>query len=146
MGLEWIAIVIAAVIAVTGTRAQIISDKRQQWIDGLRGDVSALMRLMYEHDKNKLEIYEVGSRVELRLNPNEKLHNELLDLLQRIRICANYYKTEADYNNAINDVINKTKEILKAEWDRIKFESTFYWPFISPILPIWERIEKKLKR
>lgn len=129
MGLEWIAIIIAAIIAVTGTRAQIVSDKRQQWIDGLREDVATLVELLHEAERNKAEVYKVGARVELRLNPNEKEHNNLLELLNTARSAS--YKDQAEYDSMANQIINTTKPILSTEWRRIKFESEFYWPFVS---------------
>lgn len=132
--MEWFAIIIAAIIAVTGTRAQIVSDKRQQWIDGLRNDIADLVDLLHDAHKNKGKMYSVGARVELRLNPSETEHNVLLDLLRNARVsnCLN----QDDYDHMANQIINATKPILRTEWRRIKFESEFYWPLISPFFRI----------
>ncbi len=141
MGLEWIAIIIAAIIAVTGTRAQIVSDKRQQWIDGLREDVATLVELLHEAEKNKAEVYKIGARVELRLNPNEQEHNALLELLNKARTTR--HENPAAYDMMANDIINATKPILRTEWRRIKFEAEFYWPLLSPFFRIRNRFFPK---
>lgn len=49
--------------------ADSISAKRQNWIDELRKDFRA---------------HELGIRIELRLNPREDMHNELVELLKKL--------------------------------------------------------------
>lgn len=116
------AAIVAATIAAEAIRAQIISDKRQKWIDDLRDDIAELMAITYDPDKNKRKIYEVGSRIELRLNPREDMHNTLLRLLQDMRVI--HPATKADYDEKVNEILNSTKPILKEEWERIKSESS----------------------
>ncbi len=73
---------------------------------------------------------ELGTRIELRLNPNESEHNRLVELIEVMSskgydLNRKYSSTEEaqvanDFNEASNAVVGHLQTILKHEWERVK--------------------------
>ncbi len=129
-----------------------ISAKRQVWIDGVRNDAAeflahtamlATLRSKYRrvegHDA-KQEVEErmltafgqaeiCGSRLELRLNPNETAHQELIAIAKAFDLTAKRFFDEPGletlglldtYQTQRAEIISRLQGILKTEWTRIK--------------------------
>lgn len=130
-----------------------ISSKRQNWIDELRKDAaefltvtSRIQELMRptvqqltavdraEDFKERLaaemRAKELGTRIRLRLNPNEDEHNRLVQLigemaskgyqLNRTYSASEEAQVALDFNTASNAVLAHLQTILKHEWERVK--------------------------
>ena len=123
---------IVGFVSLCANRANMLADKRQAWIEGLRNDVSELVGYIHKREGYQDKIYQLGSRIELRLNPSEEAHNKLLVHLNIINPVTNFSIND-DY---INQILNLTKFILKEEWDRIKKESKIPW-VIKDFFKFW---------
>jgi hypothetical protein len=129
-----------------------ISEKRQVWIDGVRSDAAEFLAhtamlatlrnyfLLAESAERKQELearmltafekVEIcGSRVELRLNPSEASHRELIAVARALDLTAKRFIEESvpetpglfdTYEAQRADVIARVQEILRVEWTRIK--------------------------
>ncbi len=113
------------------------STSRRDWIDTLREEVAEIAGLVQEAgikrvgrnltdsdiDEFARRISRKLTKIELLLNPNEDLHNRLVYLLREV--LAEVWKPgktpDAEKTRELHDSILKvSKEILKAEWDRVK--------------------------
>lgn len=131
-----------------------ISTKRQNWIDELRKDaaefltvVGRIQELKRPHSEQLIAMTEIvgdykerlaaemrakelGTRIKLRLNPNEAEHNRLVELIADLAskgyILNRKYSPEEEvetsriFNAASNAVISHLQTILKHEWERVK--------------------------
>ncbi len=131
-----------------------ISTKRQSWIDELRKDaaefltvVGQIQELKRPRDEQVIAMAEVqgdfkerlvsemrakelGTRIRLRLNPNEAEHNHLVKLiaemgskgydLNRRYTAADEAEAAKIFNEASNAVVAHLQQILKHEWERVK--------------------------
>ncbi len=132
------------------SRAAVVSSSRQRWIDGLREDVSSLIAVSYQvahigrdggaywaaKDKNGLaKALEDADekrtflryRVELRLNPKEDPHDELLKAIEAMIEASRNGKAEG-----ARKVTDLLKPILKEEWERVKREAGGTEPLSHP--------------
>ena len=114
--------------------ASVRSSNRQAWIDALREDVASYLNLsqrmawlrangMQAQPDNELEklMFEAGkifSAIELRLNPNEELHIELMDRLTNLSQTIQGVPTE--YGHLRANVVEQAQAIFKFEWNRVK--------------------------
>ena len=131
-----------------------ISTKRQNWIDELRNDAAEFLTVVgriqelkrprveqiiattevledfKERLTSEMRAKELGTRIRLRLNPNEDQHNRLVQLiaemaskgydLNRKYSAAEEAETARIFNEASNAVIAHLQTILKHEWERVK--------------------------
>lgn len=129
-----------------------ISAKRQVWIDGVRSDAAEFLahtavlvalrmkRRRAESEDAKQEVEEkmlaafekaevCGARLELRLNPSETSHQELIALGKAFDMTAKEFFDKSgperaglvdSYQNQRAEIIGRLQAILKAEWTRIK--------------------------
>jgi hypothetical protein len=131
-----------------------ISTKRQSWIDELRKDAAEFLTVVgriqelkrprveqltamaeiHEDFKERLasemRAKELGTRIRLRLNPNEAEHNRLVELiaemaskgydLNRKYTAADEAEAARIFNEASNAVVAHLQKILKHEWERVK--------------------------
>lgn len=138
------AALIAALVTFLATvlsKEQKTSEFRQQWIDGLRTDLSdlcgeavvlAIMSKRLEGQALKREELEraielrysnlvkaraLATRIELRLNPSE--HAALLHVLGGLREKLGAQSPDA-VNAALDKLVDSSKSVLKFEWDRVK--------------------------
>ena len=131
-----------------------ISSKRQNWIDELRKEAAEFLTVVgriqelkrprveqliatteiHEDFKERLAVEmrakELGTRIKLRLNPNEAKHNRLVQLISEM--ASNGYQLDRQYsvadeehlvrvfNDASNAVVEHLQAILKHEWERVK--------------------------
>ena len=129
-----------------------ISAKRQVWIDGVRSDAAEflahtamLVNLRMKHrrvegqdakqevEEKMLSAFEkaevCGARLELRLNPSETEHQELIALGKAFDLTAKEFFDKSGpelaglvdtYQTQRAELISRLQAILKAEWTRIK--------------------------
>lgn len=134
--------------------ADSISGKRQNWVDELRKDAAEFLTVVgriqelkrprvdqmiamteiAEDFKERLTVEmrakELGTRIKLRLNPNEAEHNHLVELigemaskgygLNRRYTPAEEIEAARIFNEASNSVVTHLQKILKHEWERVK--------------------------
>ncbi len=131
-----------------------ISTKRQNWIDELRKDAAEFLTVMgriqelkrprveqmiamteiaedfKERLSAEMRAKELGTRITLRLNPNEDEHNRLVELIE-VLASKGYalnrkYKPEEEvkmaqeFNEANHAIVKHLQTILKHEWERVK--------------------------
>ena len=131
-----------------------ISSKRQNWIDELRKDAAEFLTVVgriqelkrprvvqmiavteiAEDFKERLtaemRAKELGTRIKLRLNPNEAEHSRLIQLiaemaskgyeLNRKYSPADEEQAALTFNDASDAVVIHLQTILKHEWERVK--------------------------
>jgi hypothetical protein len=140
-----------SLVALTLNKEQKISELRQAWIDGLRNDLSTLfatvrafaratqeashsaektnvesaIKFSDEHvSKFRYQVAETRYRIQLRLNPKEKDHIELLRL---IKVAIHKQQEAIDGENETDQVMREIEsavehstKVLKSEWERVK--------------------------
>lgn len=131
-----------------------ISSKRQSWIDELRKDSAEFLTVVARIQELKrprvgqlvamaeigqdfkdllaaeMRAKELGTRIKLRLNPNEADHNRLVELISEMSmkgydINCKYgsddeIRVAREFNHASNAVVGHLQTILKHEWERVK--------------------------
>lgn len=96
-----------------------LAEFRQNWIDAMRADMAKFQSIatLPQGDPTKeREFYELGTRIELRMNPEDPDYNELQDALY-----AYYSATDDDEKLIANaPFVEVCQSILKREWDVLK--------------------------
>ncbi len=93
-----------------------LAEFRQNWIDCLREDMAKFQSfgVTPELDHNSVqEFYELGTRIELRINPKDKNFPALQEAMYGFLGA----KTIEEKFIANPDYVNICQEILKTEWD-----------------------------
>ncbi|PHM71415.1 hypothetical protein [Xenorhabdus kozodoii] len=134
---------IFSLFALINNKEQKVSEFRQAWIDGLRGDISGLIAsifyISYYHstqhannppnpkdiESSHKRYVEACTSLLLRINAQDPdlkirdINQTFLDSLNNIQNAFNAY----NYSGAANltkDLIDSSKPLLKAEWERVK--------------------------
>ena len=108
------------------SRESIISTSRQKWVNSLRDEIASLVshQVQYSVSKRQPEIFskiwEEMFTIELLLNPKEKLHNELLQELNVGFTLCTKIENQDKHREQRSVILAISKEILKAEWKRVK--------------------------
>ncbi len=134
-------------IAARSSRASVVSASRQRWIDAIREDVAEFLSLEDAYKAARLRSDATGAgqdaiaadmealtrrrvllrkRIELRLNPDKDHHQALLHAMD-LHMSAR----EPDPIREL-DVRDKTKALLKQEWERVKREASGAEPLSTP--------------
>lgn len=115
--------------------ASTILTSRQMWIDGVRQDladfVACLLRLhmvleLQNEEARKqwtdelIRATMLESKIKLRLNPREGLHERLIQLIEEAANALRTGKRLPDWGVAANQIIEAGQVIFKTEWDRIR--------------------------
>jgi hypothetical protein len=109
--------------------ASVRSSNRQAWIDALRNDVAFYInmsqRLAHLRSNGEepsfdmqFEASKAFTAIELRLNPNEATHQDLLARLEHLGTLGVYNPEQ--FRKAREEVVTKAQEIFKHEWNRVK--------------------------
>ncbi len=139
-----------ALVNLTLSKEQKVSEFRQDWIDGLRDDLAkfaSLIRfLAAAAQSSAMFVPEVSqqnfprtpeqiaqfralageclSRIELRLNPDEADHVELLRLLRRAAVASApkgpAFFPDSEALTALSAAMDFARPVLKSEWNRVK--------------------------
>ncbi len=140
--------VIGASVAVIGlvvAKESKTSDFRQQWIDGLRNDLADFISLSIDiamkSGANKttivgdkqLEVWQAANtrlaRIQLRINPREALHQNLVSKLQALEKAATH--SDAKTTRLAEEVVSCSQQVLKKEWQRVKRGE---WKYLSLLI------------
>jgi hypothetical protein len=111
----------AAMLTAQKVGARAIGSLRQQWIDTLRRTLSEyhsiLMTAKYPLSKQDDRLVSnLGTQIELMLNPSEELSRKLDEVMGKIYECEDY-----DDRVAMDpEFIEAARAVLKAEWNRVK--------------------------
>lgn len=123
-----------------------ISTKRQSWIDELRKDAAEFLTVVGRIQELKrprveqiiavseiaddfkerlaaeMRAKELGTRITLRLNPNEDEHNRLITLIDAMMSKGPEEEAQIaqEFNEASHAVVRHLQVILKHEWERVK--------------------------
>jgi hypothetical protein len=127
------AAVIGAGIAVVGlviSKESNISEFRQQWIDGLRADVSSLIATAAAMQVRPLtaetyrdlhfRLQEFRCRVELRFKKNDPGAVEIRESINNLFQSAENMELSRRTYHDIKCLTEVTQTILKLEWERVK--------------------------
>lgn len=98
-----------------------LADFRQAWINALRDDMAAFQALGVTPgvaQRSEQDFYRLGTRIELRMNPQDPDYQELQDCLYA------YLQADDDHGKyAANPrYVEVCQRILKREWDVLKKE------------------------
>src|SRR5712671_151848 len=125
----------AAVLAAWLSRRLKISEFRQAWINDLRLDVADYLQKTqkwfkeYGESKEDFKLFSQGNdasvilyRIKMRLNPNERKHEEFIATLEKIRTPYSLPKEMAEHHwaTAAEDILEKARVLLKREWEVTK--------------------------
>ena len=136
-------------LATDRSTANFIGEKRQNWIDKIRDDVSEYLSLClhwaYEYkgrDEKELnycfkKTNELLVKIRLKLNFNEGDHvyfeQKLTELQELIENKQENLEVKNNIAPLIEELILLVRPILKKEWDRIKVETAFPKELINNI-------------
>jgi hypothetical protein len=119
-------------IAKVQIRAAILSANRQRWIDQLREQIAQFLVLasdlktnavfrIYDAEttfKKNLEMQLRRSTIQLLLNPNEKDHKRLVELIGSAT--ANISTPPDKDTTDLTIIVSLSQAVLKREWERVK--------------------------
>lgn len=137
-----VAVIVGPIVTLYVARRQnaasVLAKNRQEWINTLRKELTevivvirnleTIMRLPAKHRDAK-RLWELGeegkfkeARIRLLINPKERDHTELVELIQKALHLALKIKDEnrEQLQIAENEIINKAQTVLKREWERVK--------------------------
>ena len=112
-----------------------ITSERIKWMEKLRGDISKFAGLTHFwvfsiDDKQSKEAIAVMNEIDnlrylirLRLNPSGEYDRKIIELIKDIPDLASEKGNFNPLHNAIDELINTSQKMLKAEWTRVKAES-----------------------
>lgn len=116
---------------IAASHWQVVAPMRQAWINNLREmlsdffvDVLLYYRLL-SHEKSDPEklhnIIKSEYQIKLMLNPQEEDHQELEKLIHKLVFCLECNNQNGiDFDALYKEVINRSRVILKREWNRVK--------------------------
>jgi hypothetical protein len=135
-----VAVIVSPVISLRVARSQfranVLSANRQQWINALREEVAMLATTITSVAQTLGTNVSEGSlaetfkelrlleyKIKLRLNPNEGDHAQLVAMVETAENMFDKAKEvdgRAQLYGLVEDIIGKSQEILKREWERVK--------------------------
>ncbi len=117
--------------------AKTISTSRNEWINIWRDEISRFLAIsdMLRHEKNVIwkdgnkieylrliEEYHISkNKIVLRLNMNEKRHQEVYLLINKI--AYEVPLDDSEYRKLKESLMAVSRDILKDEWERVKLEA-----------------------
>jgi len=96
---------------------------RQEWINCLRDDLAKLHAIGINPNgdpMNNEEFYEIGTRIELRMNPSDPDYDRLYKAMYNYFESADGGILEKFGNNS--EFVEVSQKILKKEWERLKLD------------------------
>ncbi len=130
------AVIVGPIVTFKVAKRQIVSPIRQKWIDELRELISEylsecekLLVLGEDGILNKEETNEevftrllyIEQKLKLMLNPNEKRHIELLEVVKEITEEIHHgVGNIIDFGGKLSGATEISQKILKEEWVRVK--------------------------
>lgn len=139
--------IIAGILSVAGvyinSRAK-IAELRERWNNDLRAQVSIFVanvlnvcqsgsvtstEFKKEISVSVNALHESRARVCLLLNPNEREHRAVLDLLNEIVLSLRKDDSVEQVSTLIEPLLANTRQILGHEWRRVKYG---FFSFLTP--------------
>ena len=124
------AVIAAPIISFWINRRTAIAGHRQAWIENLRQRIAefldAVDLLVAEPTPTVIvQLSTARSQILLLVNPNEKLHNELLEKIETaIQISVKNIKNDNGKTEGVSvvrqEIVEVSQKILKEEWNRVK--------------------------
>ena len=127
---------VALYIARRQIRSSVVSTNRHTWINTLRDTLAEylskqamarnLNRQKYADEcsiKRIEEIIRLHQKIELMINPNEKDHAELVELISAMTNTMNRTNgtnEDLDIDSYNDQIVALSQKIFKREWDRVK--------------------------
>ncbi|TVT50991.1 MAG: hypothetical protein FHP94_01395 [Denitromonas halophila] len=132
-----VAVFLGPTLAARAARRQIVAPMRQIWINTVRDSVAELLSTVYsitigndsgsilyegvEDNELHRKLLYLEQKLVLMLNPNEELHQTLIESVDQLGRIAYSGPDDADDVGALmGDIRRTTQNILKAEWVRVK--------------------------
>ena len=130
-----LAVTIGPLVALRISKKQIVSPIRQKWIDDLRELISEYLsvceglivlgkddmlnqEVMDENLYKRLLLLE--QKLKLKLNPNEEMHQELLEIIHLLTDGVHQGVTNIlQFGGWLKGATEITRKILKEEWQKI---------------------------
>ena len=121
-------------LALQKTGRSKIAEFRRIWIEELRSDISEVLTYCLNNHadqtvEEKISLWEATFRIELRLNPLEDDHKELLrliDILNTERVTVDLENREKVLKPYYGKIMDQSRKILRTEWKRLSQELT-HW-------------------
>jgi len=124
-------------IAKRQFNASVLSVNRQEWINTLRDEIADQLAdiARFPHEKSLLkqtpaEFYErvhkmsrCTTKIQLLLNPGEEDHRQLVGLFKKtilLMVKSPEKVTGSQLTDLQTEIVSKSQEILKREWERVK--------------------------
>lgn len=125
--------------ALLSLKANVLSANRQAWINDLRNETSKFLGIAQDlrteyatqmsetgkfddneiYKSHRLNLHTLAVKIEFMLNANESVTVDILAAIKKIR--DNLYVEQAkDFDDACSLLIERTKDVLKSEWVRVK--------------------------
>jgi hypothetical protein len=98
-----------------------VAEFRQEWINALRDDLARFHAIGTTPDQNPMlerKFYELGTRIELRMNTMDPDYDRLLEIMYRHFDSADGDIFQKYQNNP--EFVAVSQRILKREWERLK--------------------------
>jgi hypothetical protein len=110
-----------------------VTAERVKWIDKLRDNISTFCGLTYTWQASRLEgqpgevdvlkqIDKLRHLIRLQLNPEGGDDKKIEDLIARIPELTHETRVD-DLKVALNELVQVSQKLLKAEWEKVKEES-----------------------
>lgn len=113
-----------------------VTSERVKWIEKLRLSISTFCGLAHywrfstvrgsDDQRQKIEeIDKLRHLIALQLNPNDDVDREIQTLVGEIvSMCSGHREvSDRDFRRQLDSLTEKTQQLLKAEWDKVKRES-----------------------
>ena len=110
-----------------------VTSQRVLWIERFRQDVSRFVGLTHHwtrsHGENNDRTLEILKEIDtlryvirLRLNPDAAVDNRIAELIREIPDLTDVSRRD-QLEVAINELVNQSQQLLKAEWEKVKAEA-----------------------
>lgn len=130
------AALIAATAAFVGLvlgKEQKTTEFRQDWINDQRDDLAVLIasaraaiRTNPKNEEGLKEFDLAHGRILLRENPNKAEWLFVLDEVERLRLYAFSSPVPVNVENACERIVDMSRTLLKAEWNRVRAGETWF--------------------
>jgi len=131
-----IAVFLGPLLSAWVVRRQIVAPIRQKWIDELRNLITDFLSTaqmivvvndngILNEDQLDKETYRkmlsIERKLTLMLNPNEQLHNKLMDLIRELLDKTEHGTSNLlEFGPLVRNITETAQTILKEEWMRVK--------------------------
>lgn len=124
------AVFIGPLISARAAKYAMLGPMRQKWINDLRGLLSEISgsclhywQAGYEDrtDEEYKRITDLTHQVIFHLNPHEKEHNKLIEVIRSLEgSLSKGKKGDKEFFKAYEDLLDQGRKVLKTEWKVIK--------------------------